>query len=255
MAGLFPKDGFTFSSNTVNALSSPEITEDCEALWYANRCNARFDPSQANAVISEIINAVNLREIDYDCESLDNLAQAINICSIPAALVLPDTDDGIAGCWDGEEGLMPVSALINLICASCAQSGDGVTITEDSPFATIPQGVVSQICGNTSAKTALAACLRSGSAGNQIVIGGDNLLYVAASSTSVPAFGEVGSYGIGIPAGDSSTSVGTVVNAAGGTGPMQFLGSDMSVTNINVGNWRHCGAIGADSVGLWVRIS
>lgn len=57
-------------------------------------------------------------------------------------------------------------------------SGDGSTITLGAPYATIPGGLVSQICGNDAAGDALAACLRSLDAGNELVIGTDGRLYV-----------------------------------------------------------------------------
>lgn len=76
MAGIFPSAGVP-ASQTQNALTNPDVTVGCAELWYAPRCNPKFDPFAANAVMSEIINAVNCADLDYNCGRLDNLCLAI----------------------------------------------------------------------------------------------------------------------------------------------------------------------------------
>jgi hypothetical protein len=81
MAGIMP-DGGVGPSGAPNSISNANLVDGCDSLWHANRCIPRFDPASANAVISELLNAMSLSEIDYDCSTLDNLADAIRIHEI-----------------------------------------------------------------------------------------------------------------------------------------------------------------------------
>lgn len=76
MAGIFPRGGVP-ADQTQNGLTNPDVAVGCSELWYAPRCNPKFDPFAANAVMSEIINAVNCADLVYDCNRLDNLSRAL----------------------------------------------------------------------------------------------------------------------------------------------------------------------------------
>lgn len=78
MAGVFPPSGVP-ASDAYNSLPNPLVAPNCDSLWYStSRCTPRFDPSAANAVLSEIINLVNCSGEIYDCFKLDNLCNAVN---------------------------------------------------------------------------------------------------------------------------------------------------------------------------------
>lgn len=78
MSGIFPSAGVG-ATNATNSVPGANVSSGCSALWYPPRCNPRFDPAQANAVISEIVNAVNCAGLAYDCSRLDNLCRALRI--------------------------------------------------------------------------------------------------------------------------------------------------------------------------------
>lgn len=90
MAGIQPSNGVA-PNLTSNALANPNLAAGCANLWYALRCNPRLDPAAMNAMISEIINAVNSRcdpsvgSNAYDCNRLDNLALALDRPNVPVA--------------------------------------------------------------------------------------------------------------------------------------------------------------------------
>lgn len=121
MAGIFPSTGVT-APNTQNAELNPEMKEGCEALYFPNACNPRFNPLVMNAVISEIVNAVNLNR-DYDCSKLDNLATMLNslksLCN-QQTVTEPDVNDFLAGCFDGVSGKVSISEILSLIPKICA---------------------------------------------------------------------------------------------------------------------------------------
>lgn len=113
MAGLFPKDGVP-PNETVNAIN-PAVGAGCKVLFHAALCAPRFNPAAANAVISEITQAVNLIA-PYDCERLDNLAQLIemDLCGIGEAPFTPAIAF-LAGCFNGLSGKITLQSLINWI--------------------------------------------------------------------------------------------------------------------------------------------
>ena len=74
---LFPRGGVN-ADGAFNTLQNPNVVDGCTPRWHAPRCVPKFDPAAANAVISEIINAVNVRCYPYDCNKLSNLADAIS---------------------------------------------------------------------------------------------------------------------------------------------------------------------------------
>ena len=76
MTAMFPDSGVP-PTDAKNSLPDPN-TVGCSELWYStSRCQPRFDPAAANAMLSELINAVNCAGIPYDCSKLTNLCDAI----------------------------------------------------------------------------------------------------------------------------------------------------------------------------------
>lgn len=114
MAGIFPSGG-TDPQNTLNAVVG-RVIAGCKALFYRSNCNPRFDPVATNALISELINAVNRVGLDYDCSRLDNLGIAIQ--KGDGTLTYPrfpvDRDDAIRGAYDGQEGWTSVKELLEV---------------------------------------------------------------------------------------------------------------------------------------------
>lgn len=76
MTGIFPSGGCS-KDNAVNTVSNPDLVAGCNAKYHCPRCTPRFDPSSANAIISELLNAINCAGLDYDCDKLTNLCDAI----------------------------------------------------------------------------------------------------------------------------------------------------------------------------------
>jgi hypothetical protein len=77
MAGIFPGYGVN-ANQTVNAVDANTTCETGAELFYPNwTCPPRLDPVAINAVISELLNAVNGAGLQYDCSRLDNLSRAI----------------------------------------------------------------------------------------------------------------------------------------------------------------------------------
>src|SRR6187401_301447 len=64
----------------------------CNELWYStSRCQPRFDPAAANAMLAEDMNLIMKGEVVYDCKQLDNIERAvryINQRGIPRGAVL-----------------------------------------------------------------------------------------------------------------------------------------------------------------------
>jgi hypothetical protein len=76
MTAVFPDSGVP-PYEARNSILNP-WTVNCSNLWYSTaRCEPRFDPAAANAMLSELINAVNCAGIPYDCNKLNNLCDAI----------------------------------------------------------------------------------------------------------------------------------------------------------------------------------
>jgi hypothetical protein len=76
MSGILPDSGVA-PSQTLNAIANPDMVGGCANLWYAPRCQPRFDPIAQNALLSEVMNAVNLAGDVYDCNRNDNLFYAV----------------------------------------------------------------------------------------------------------------------------------------------------------------------------------
>jgi hypothetical protein len=105
MSGIYPESG-VIAAQAQNSVDVPTVNCANELFYSTNRCQPRFDPAAANAVISEILNVVNAAGRQYDCSRLDNLAltimQLANICTFP--IIAPDSDDFLSGCFDGVSG-------------------------------------------------------------------------------------------------------------------------------------------------------
>ena len=73
---MFPDSGVP-RADAKNSIDANTVA-GCDELWYStSRCQPRFDPAAANAMLSEILNAINCAGIPYDCNRLDNLCTAI----------------------------------------------------------------------------------------------------------------------------------------------------------------------------------
>lgn len=117
MSGILP-DGGIPPENAPNSLPRAEgqLAGVCQSLWYAPKCQPRFDPAAANAVISEIINVMQCANMPYDCTRLDNMCRAIramltDLCGLPT-VADPQPTDFVAGCFSGENGKTLISNLI-----------------------------------------------------------------------------------------------------------------------------------------------
>lgn len=129
MAGIFFEGG-TSCSLTVNAQCNPNVTAECEPLYYPPRCNVGVNPLQMNAMISELVNAINVVNVGtalspYDCTRLDNLARVIanirNICNQPAVSAVLDESDRVAGCFDSKSGTVTLGELLEWITEGIAK--------------------------------------------------------------------------------------------------------------------------------------
>lgn len=121
MAGIFFEGGVSCSM-TINAQCNVGISGDCAALYYSPRCNVGVNPLQMNAVISELINAINVVNVGsapslYDCTRLDNLAEVLrnirSLCNQPTLTANIDISDRIAGCFDNQSGTITVGELLD----------------------------------------------------------------------------------------------------------------------------------------------
>lgn len=121
MAGIFFEGGVSCSL-TINAQCNVGISGDCAALYYSPRCNVGVNPLQMNAVISELINAINVVNVGsapslYDCTRLDNLAEVLrnirSLCNQPTLTANIDISDRIAGCFDNQSGTITVGELLD----------------------------------------------------------------------------------------------------------------------------------------------
>jgi hypothetical protein len=75
MSHIFPSNGVPASQT---AQADPTVDATCDPIFYpVGRCNPRFDPAAANAVISEIANVINGAGLELNCDVLDNLFLAI----------------------------------------------------------------------------------------------------------------------------------------------------------------------------------
>jgi hypothetical protein len=76
MSGIYPNSGVP-ASDAKNTVDVPSVAGCAELFYSTSRCVPRFDPAQANAVISEMLNVMACASMPYDCNRLDNLCRAI----------------------------------------------------------------------------------------------------------------------------------------------------------------------------------
>lgn len=142
MAGIYVNAGAA-PGNTVGGVTVPST---CDPLFYRNGCNPRFDPIATNNLMSEVLRAINAFGDQYNCESHDNLRNALlkarNLCGLPVNS--PDLDDFIAGCFDGSSGLVPIQQLqslfgiCNLPSATSPDNDDTLGMCVDGFNAQVP---------------------------------------------------------------------------------------------------------------------
>jgi hypothetical protein len=78
MTAMFPDSGVP-ASDARNTIPDPVTNANCNELWYStSRCQPRFDPAAANAVLAELVNITQNGEVVYDCSKLDQVQLAIN---------------------------------------------------------------------------------------------------------------------------------------------------------------------------------
>jgi hypothetical protein len=71
-SGVPPEDARNSLPNEI------EQSVYCDELWYStSRCQPRFDPAAANAMLAELINLINKGEVVYDCTRLDQVQLAV----------------------------------------------------------------------------------------------------------------------------------------------------------------------------------
>lgn len=95
MSGMFPDSGVP-ANQALNTTDVP--TTNCdpagELFHSTSRCQPRFDPASANAVMSEILNAIDCAGLVYDCSRLDNLCLAIQALTAETITTITNTIAG-----------------------------------------------------------------------------------------------------------------------------------------------------------------
>lgn len=77
VSGLYPASGVP-AEDAKNTLPNPNNAPGCEDLWYSTaRCQPRFDPAAANAMLAEVINLINQAQLAYNCTSLSDVQLAV----------------------------------------------------------------------------------------------------------------------------------------------------------------------------------
>jgi hypothetical protein len=129
MAGIFPEGGAL--PGIGNNGSTPTITppNGCEAKYYSERCTVKPEARQMNAIISEIIEVMNCRNLQYNCATNDNLARAIcslaqgDLCASPEGPGYTN-DDRILYC-DGSGTVRRAPFPSSAIAPCSSPIGDG----------------------------------------------------------------------------------------------------------------------------------
>src|SRR6187399_2704394 len=99
---MFPDSGVP-PSDAKNSL--PDVnTANCAELWYStSRCQPRFDPAAANAMLAEDMNLIMRGEMIYDCSRLDHIERAvryINQRGIPRGVFMSGGPQNYTGALD-----------------------------------------------------------------------------------------------------------------------------------------------------------
>lgn len=165
MAGIYPSSGV--GPGTGNAANSVSVTVagGCTELFYSTTvCTARFDPSAANAVISEILNAVAAGGGVYQCTQLANLASYIG--SIPPATAAIGSE-------------IPVGSFYRSTDGDLFFNGTGAVVTVVDPTTT---GLAAQSLTEITGNPVAGAVAVGDSIGNgEIVCASDGALFVNKS--------------------------------------------------------------------------
>jgi len=99
---MFPDSGVP-PAEAKNSL--PDVDSDnCDELWYStSRCQPRFDPAAANAMLAEQMNLIMKGELKYDCLRLDHVERATRYIvqrGLPRYAILTGTADNLYGLLD-----------------------------------------------------------------------------------------------------------------------------------------------------------
>jgi hypothetical protein len=100
---MFPGSGVP-AADAANSISDVNTKEGCAELWYStSRCQPRFDPAAANAMLAELMNLINKGEVSYDCAKLDNVEHAVRYLiqrGFPRAVQLANGPIAYTGVMD-----------------------------------------------------------------------------------------------------------------------------------------------------------
>jgi hypothetical protein len=100
---MFPDSGVP-AGDAKYSLPFVDTATPCDELWYStSRCQPRFDPAAANAMLAEDMNLIMKGEVQYDCERLDHIERAvryINQRGLPRACALTAGPLDFAGVLD-----------------------------------------------------------------------------------------------------------------------------------------------------------
>jgi len=78
MSAMHPESGVPPEDARNSLPNDVEASVNCQELWYStSRCQPRFDPAAANAMLAELITLINKGEVIYDCNHLDQVQYAV----------------------------------------------------------------------------------------------------------------------------------------------------------------------------------
>lgn len=125
---MFPDSGVPANEakNTID-VNTPA---GCAELWYStSRCQPRFDPAAANAMLAEDMNLIMKGELQYDCARLDHIERAvryINQRGLPRALYM---QGGPNAYWGGlDPGVTRYNDYMTLTVVPAMTCGNQVTL-------------------------------------------------------------------------------------------------------------------------------
>lgn len=206
MSGIFPDSGVT-PSQALNSILNPDVAEGCLPLFYSStRCNPRFDPAAANALMSEFLNVINGAGSEYDCSKLDNLLRAIKALAFnpgaiftfstpgPQSIIVPENKSyaeiELVGGGGGGGSIAAV--------AQAAAGGNGGDLIRDT-ILVVPNTTINFTVGSgglTQASPATALNGGDSTLGGLIAKGGRGAPAFATSggAASPGSVGSVGAY-------------------------------------------------------------
>lgn len=90
---MFPDSGVP-ASDAKNSLPDVDTAQPADELWYStSRCQPRFDPAAANAMLAEDMNLIMKAELQYDSLSLTHIERAVRYL-IQRGLPMGSTAEG-----------------------------------------------------------------------------------------------------------------------------------------------------------------